>query len=286
MIIDAHTHIFPPDVINAREKYLRPEEIAFSSIYANPGAKIINAEDLIRNLDDEGVDKAVTFGFPWVNEDFAKRHNDYVMDMQSKYPDRLIGMGCFDPLRPWAEKEAQRVLEFGLSGLGELAVYSAGFDEESIGRLSSLGLLCKEFNQPLMVHVNESVGHQYPGKAPLTLKMIYDLAKAMNGVKLILAHWGGGLFFYNLMKKEVKDVLKNVFFDTAASPFLYQPDIYRIAVTIIGADKILFGSDYPLIKPGRYFKEMEESGISVEEAALIKGEAANILFSSAPDWFS
>ena len=91
--------------------------------------------------------------------------------------------------------------------------------------------------------------------AKQALKMIYDLVQASAGVKLILAHWGGGLFFYNLLKREVPDSLTDVYFDTAASPFLYKPEIYRLAGNIMGPRKILFGSDYPLIPPSRYFRE-------------------------------
>ena len=64
------------------------------------------------------------------------------------------------------------------------------------------------------------------------------------------------------MKKVVKETLRNVWFDTAASPYLYTPDIYRVAVEAVGSNKILFGSDYPLLKPQRYFNEMASAGLS------------------------
>ena len=56
------------------------------------------------------------------------------------------------------------------------------------------------------------------------------------------------------MKKEVKGVLQNVWFDTAASPFLYQPEMYRVAGEAVGFDKILFGSDFPLLKTATLFQ--------------------------------
>ncbi|MBW2168847.1 MAG: amidohydrolase family protein, partial [Deltaproteobacteria bacterium] len=97
-----------------------------------------------------------------------------------------------------------------------------------------------------------------------------------------LAHWGGGIFLYALMKKEVKEVLQNVWLDTAASPFLYTPEIYRIAGDIIGFEKIIFGTDYPLIKPQRYFNEMESAGLSSAAIEQITGlNAANLLGLSA-----
>ena len=129
-----------------------------------------------------------------------------------------------------------------------------------------------------MIHTNEPVGHPYPGKSPNTLFQIYSLVKRFAGNRIILAHWGGGPFFFGLLKKEMKNALTNVYFDTAASPFLYDPEIYRPAIQLVGPDKILFGSDFPLIKPARYLKEMKEAGLSKVEMKKICGKnAANLL---------
>ncbi len=49
---------------------------------------------------------------------------------------------------------------------------------------------------------------------------------------------------YGLMP-EIRRILARTYLDTAASPFLYAPDVYEIACRIMGPDKILFGSDYP-----------------------------------------
>ncbi|MEW6266351.1 MAG: amidohydrolase family protein [Thermodesulfobacteriota bacterium] len=281
MIIDAHTHIFPSEIRTGRDKYARPGEMTYSAIYRQPSARMIGAEELIAVMDEDGVDRAVTFGFPWATEETAKAHNDYILESQARFPGRLIGLACFDPRQPWAGREAERCLDAGLHGLGELAVYEAGFDQETIGRLSELGRLCRERGLPLLVHASEPVGHQYPGKAPLTLKMIYDLVLALKGTRLILAHWGGGLFFYGLMKREVPEALAEVYFDTAASPFLYRPEIYALAARVVGPEKILFGSDYPLIKPGRYFREMEAAGLDETALKMIKGGTAARVFEPA-----
>jgi hypothetical protein len=46
----------------------------------------------------------------------------------------------------------------------------------------------------------------------------------------------------------------------------------------VGADKILFGSDYPLLPPERYFREMEAAGLSSCDRELIcGGNAAGLL---------
>ena len=81
------------------------------------------------------------------------------------------------------------------------------------------------------------------------------------------------------MKKQVKESLQNVYFDTAASPYLYDAAVYRIAVELIGAGKVLFGTDFPLLPPTRYFREMNQAGISAAEIDQIGGLNAKALFS-------
>ncbi|MFH1136923.1 MAG: amidohydrolase family protein [Pseudomonadota bacterium] len=277
MIIDIHTHIFPPRIRLDRAGAAGPEEEAYRSIYLDPQARMIGARELVATMDEDGVDVAAAFGFPWVNRDTARAHNDYLLEAQARFPHRLLGLACFDPRQAWGPAEAERTLDQGLRGLGELAIYGAGFDAEALARLADLGALCRDRNVPLLLHVNEPIGHQYPGKAPLSLREIYAAVKALQGVDLILAHWGGGLFFYNTLKKEVPEALSRVFYDTAASPFLYRPWIYDLAVRIVGPDKVLFGSDFPLIRPARYFKEMAGAGLRDEWAGAIKGEAARRL---------
>jgi hypothetical protein len=229
-------------------------------------------------MDANGVDRSVVFGFPWQNPELFKMHNDCIMAAVQNHPGRLIGFGCFDPLVRDATREAERCLDGGLSGIGELAFYRSGLDDEALDRLAPVMELCRDRGRPVLIHTNEPIGHAYPGKTPVTLAQIYRLVKRFAGVTIVLAHWGGGLFFFNLLKKEVKEALSNVYVDTAASPFLYDPGIYAVAAQTVGVEKVLFGSDYPLLPPNRYFKEMEDGGLSSKDRALICGlNAARIL---------
>ena len=278
MIIDFHTHIFPSPVREKREKFFKGEE-AFRSLYDSPQAKLAGADQLIASMDEAGVQKSIVFGFPWENDAYFKSNNDYVIEAVRRYPDRLVGLACFSPLSPLGAQEAERCFDQGLSGVGELAVYGDGITTLVVQTLAPVMALCQARNGLFMLHTNEPVGHQYPGKTPNTLLQIYDFVKAYPENRIILAHWGGGLLFYALMKKEVKTVLQNVWFDTAASPYLYRSEMYRIAGEVAGFDKILFGSDYPLLRPPRYFKEMSDAGLSTDQMDRIMGSNAQDLLS-------
>lgn len=277
MIIDAHTHIFPAFFRDKRASFF-DEEPAFGMLYEPRSSKMEGFHNLIENMDAEGVDKSIVFGFPWKTTDHFKRHNDYIIEAVNTNPDRLIGFCCFDPVSAEGAKEAERCFIAGLKGVGELAIYDSPLTDDIISKMFDIMSVCLEHDAPLLIHTNEPIGHQYPGKQEITLKQIESFIKTYPENKIILAHWGGGIFFYSLLKKEIKKLLENVWFDTAASPFLYNAEIYKIAGSIMGYEKILFGTDYPLIKPNRYFKELESSGIAPENIEKIKVEnASNLL---------
>ncbi len=270
MILDFHTHVFPPFFRDDRAA-LFPHEPAFEALYRSPEARLSGVTELLRSMDEEGVERSVIFGFPWEELEHYRKHNDYIIEAVQKHPERLTGFCSFSPLSPGGLKEVERCLNSGLSGVGELAVYGSGLSSEVTEALDEVAGLCTRFDVPLLLHTNEPVGHQYPGKTSMTLNQIYSFLKANPSNRIVLAHWGGGLLFYGLMKREVREVFKNVWFDTAASPFLYSPEVYRIAGEIIGFEKVIFGSDYPLLRPQRYFKEIESAGLPPEATKGITG---------------
>ncbi len=270
MIIDFHTHIFPKK-IRANRKNFFSTEPAFKLLYNSPKAKLIGIQELIDVMDEDQVDISVVFGFPWKNPDVCRMNNDYIIEAVKRFPERVKGFCCFDLFNDNALNEIKRCIDEGLSGVGELALYESGIDAKSRKLFEPIMKICLQKDLPILVHTNEPIGHEYPGKTPNTLNQIYKLIKNFPDNKIILAHWGGGLFFYNFLKKEVKDALKNVYFDTAASPFLYVPNIYASALEIAGKDKILFGSDFPLIRPSRYFKELETAALLKEDIKRICG---------------
>lgn len=277
MIVDIHTHIFPKDIRENRDIFF-PSESAFKLLYSSDKSRMVGAREIVDAMDEQGVDVSVVFGFPWQHAETFKKHNDYIMASVEQFAGRLVGLGCFDPFSAAAADEALRCVEGGLSGIGELAFYQSGISKACIEKLTPVMELCAGRDLPVLIHTNEPIGHVYPGKSPNTLKEIYHLVKRFPDNKIVLAHWGGGILFYNLLKKEIKKTFENVYFDTAASPFLYDPDIYLLAKKAVGTRKILFGSDFPLLQPKRYFKELDAVGMPEKDRERICGlNAARLL---------
>ena len=278
MIIDSHVHIFPEKIKQDRSNYFNNEP-EFKLLYDSPKARICTIDDLIASMNTFQVDMSIICGFPWRTPELTKQNNDIVIEAVRKYPNRIKGLACFDAAWNGAADETRRGIDAGLCGAGELAFYLSGIDTTALTALDPVMAVLRDMgNLPCMIHTNEPVGHYYPGKTPITLEQIYTLAKTFPDNKIILAHWGGGILFYNIMKKETKTVLKNIWYDTAASPFLYDSQIYDIAVDAGVADKVLFGTDFPLLMPDRYYKDIDASNITPLQKEHILGNNAALLF--------
>lgn len=245
MIIDAHTHIFSPDVLADMGRYAKQDSF-FDFLYNHPKARMVGADEILAAMDAACVDKAVLAGWPWQRHDVCVEQNTWVMQVAQQYPDRLLPLAAIQPnAGSAAVEELERCVAGGIVGLGELNADGQQFQLDDPSFLA-VARKAAALGVPVLLHTNESVGHKYPGKGQLPLADIYNLAVTVPELDLVLAHWGGGFPFFELMP-EVKSVARRIVYDTAASPLLYRADIFRTVIGIVGSQKVLFGSDFPLI---------------------------------------
>jgi len=278
VIIDSHTHLFFQAVADDRTPFF-DNEPEFKLLYDSPKSKIATVSQLMETMDQHEVNISILSGFPWRNPEYTQKNNDAIIKAVTAHPKRLRGLACFDLSGEGAAKEAERCIDAGLSGVGELAFYLSGIDDRAIRLLEPvMDVLKRKGNLPCMIHTNEPLGHHYPGKTPVTLEQIDNLARAFSDNKIILAHWGGGIFFYHIMKKQMKERLKNIWYDTAASVFLYDPAIYDMALKAGVLEKVLFGTDYPLLTPDRYYRDINRSRLTLEQKRMVLGENARALY--------
>ena len=277
MIIDFHAHIFPDSVRNDRTPYLE-RDATFEHLYSDPRARLSSAELLVERMDRDGVDMAVTLGMGWQVHEFAVEANDYIMESATAFPDRLVPFCTVNPaLGDVAIKEVERCADLGSRGIGELHSYAQGYrlDDERVMRPFMEAAIDRDLI--VLTHSSEPVGHVYAGKGTVTPGELCRFIETYPEAKIVCAHWGGGLPFYALMP-EVLEALRNVYFDSAASPFLYVPDVFANTVNLVGADKVLFGTDYPLISQKRLLDQVEGQGLEVEvKAAVLGGNAQRLL---------
>lgn len=256
MIIDAHVHVFSDNVKENREKYFTDKN--FKYLYETKNSRIVTIDDLVQTMQEEQVDKSLIVGYSWEKIEACKRENDYFLKKVSLYNDKIIPFAALPNNSNYdVDNYILSLHEQGFKGIGELVFYQEGVTDEILKYLENIFEIANKYNMIINLHLNEPVGHEYKGKYDPNLNKIYQLICKFPDLIIIMAHFGGGLFFYELMP-EVKNKLKNVYYDISATPYLYESSIYKIALEIIGAEKIIFGSDFPLIKPGRYIKDLKQ----------------------------
>ncbi|MBN1691778.1 MAG: amidohydrolase [Dehalococcoidia bacterium] len=277
MIIDCHTHVFSPAVIEKRELYCSSDR-CFGLLYDNPRARLCTAADLIRSMDEQEIDISIVQNIGWVSHEMCVRSNDYILESISKYSGRLVGFCSLQPGEgEMAIAELERCSSAGMCGVGELRPDVQGFDLCDEALMRPLIDRMTGLNMVLSLHVSEPVGHDYPGKGDNTPDIVYRFVSQAKGLKVILAHMGGGLPFYEMMP-EVGEALSKAWYDTAAGPFLYKPGVYRAAAALCGMEKILFGSDWPLLNQQRVIAHIRESGLGKDELDAVLGGNTQRLF--------
>jgi len=249
--IDAHVHYTPPEMA-ADLRAFAEQEPYWGLLVAGADARNsvqgwATAETMIADLDAAGIDRVVLMG------EYRQQHagcvgrNDESLAIMRRWPERV---SAFAVVQPRAGRKAldelKRCLDAGMAGVGELGPYGQDCPLDDRG-FAAVAEACIRYGVPLNLHVSEEIGHFYLGKSTTPLLHYYGLAQRYPELKLILAHWGGGLLFYEIMP-EVRRTLKNVWYDTAGSPLLFPTEaIFRTALQCVDHRKLLYGSDYPLL---------------------------------------
>lgn len=276
MKIDMHVHVTPEE-ISRNYKKIGEREPYFNLLSSTPKNKFATAEDIIEEMKQTGIDRSVIFGFSFKDMGLCRYVNDYVIEKVKAYPNELIGFMSVVPNHKDAPYEMERCYQKGLRGVGELFPEGQPFNLSDMNDTKVFGECCKAYNLPVMIHTNEPIGHDYVGKTSTSLKEIEAFIEHHQDIPIILAHLGGGIFMYELMK-EVREKFKNVYYDNAAAIFLYDAKVYHIIKELGLMDKLLFGSDFPLLSPRRYEASIAASGLTQEEKEKLYGKNAMVLF--------
>lgn len=225
---------------------------------------------VVASMDSAGIDRIIWQGEYLVHMDNCVAKNNQVIQALQYNPQRLGAFAIVNPLDPHAIGEIARCVDAGMSGVGELNPVAQRFSLRSPAFLQCAEY-CALHALPMLFHVNEPVGSAYPGKVDQPLWAYYELASRLPELRIILAHWGGGLWFYEQIPS-VRRVLQNVYYDTAASWLTY-PDTQRMMqmAMMVVPDKVLFGSDFPLKKPHAASPDL--AGWLAEVSAALTPEA-------------
>ena len=278
MIVDAHTHRYPEEVLGDPQSFAQlHKEWHWLELVSSDNKKSLQGwssrEKMIADMDKSEVERAVLLGWYWENPETCELQNQWCSQWIARDPDRFIGFFSLHPELQNPIESLKRSMDLGFLGIGECHPWLQGASIQNENWMKCMEFAAAE-GWPVTFHVTEPVGHDYPGRVQTPFEEFLWLARQLPELKIILAHAGGLFPFYELNPK-IRPELKNVHYDLAACPLLYDPEIYRKLIDVVGVEKILWGTDYPLrIFPAR---QKEPDFISfknfvLEEAELSESE--------------
>lgn len=248
--IDAHVHLYPADANSNPAAWGAAQgESAWTSLATrirrdgHPVQGFPSVDDLLREMDRAGVARAVLQGWYWTKPATCVLQNRFYAECVRAHPDRLL---AFATLHPGAGfwptlQEMHWARDAGLAGFGELSPHGQGFAVDD-AVLAEVLTLAGDWKMPVTLHVTDPDSKPFPGRVDTPLADFVTLARQFPATTFILAHWGGLLPLRDPAAAE----LSNLWYDTAASPLLYGPDIWARFAAVVPSSRVVFGSDYPL----------------------------------------
>jgi predicted TIM-barrel fold metal-dependent hydrolase len=241
-------------------------------------------DGLLREMDAAGVARAVLLGWYWEKPATCVAQNRFYARCVQAHPDRLAACATIHPAagNRATLAEVRRAHGEGLVGLGELSPQAQGYAVEDATFNAALELAAA-LGWPVNLHVTDPDSGAYPGRVATPLKDFIHLAQRHPATTFILAHWGGLL----PLREPAARSLANVYYDTAASPLLYDEGVWSRFLGVVSPEHVLFGSDFPLnvypridAEPGlaRLVAELHRSGLTAEQLRAVAGENARRLF--------
>ena len=154
MVIDFHTHVFPPRIRENRSQYA-DNDPSFALLYSGEKAKLATAEELIASMDRDGVEISVIVNYGWTTHELCVATNDYIMESLARHPKRLIGF-CAVQLQSLeaAITEIERCARGGIRGVGELRPDLQLTDFPDENALQPLVKVLQKHNLMLMIHAS------------------------------------------------------------------------------------------------------------------------------------
>ncbi|HWC78374.1 MAG TPA: amidohydrolase family protein [Pseudonocardiaceae bacterium] len=278
--IDVHVHAevsgdghpaLPPELAEAASKYFKAGDGS-----GPPGIPAIAEYYRSRRMACVlfTVDAQAALGHPPVP-------NEEVAAGAAEHPDVLIPFASIDPARGRAGvREARRLVEsYGVRGFKFHPSVQAFYPNDRLAY--PLYEAIAELGVPALFHSGQTgIGAGLPGGAGIRLKysnplFLDDVAADFPELTIVLAHPS---FPWQDEALAVATHKPGVHIDLSGwSPKYFPPQLVRYAKTLL-QDKVLFGSDFPLITPDRWLRDFGELGFSPEvRAKILKGNAVRLL---------
>ncbi len=259
-VTDSHCHIFP-------EKIVQKAVAGTDNFYGVVSCCKGTLADLIERGTAAGIDRFVVESVATTQKQVTSA-NDFISECVNQSGGRLIGLGTLYPGSDDIEGDYAHLRSLGLRGV-KLHPDIQGFKIDDY-RCLKIYDLCERDNMPVLMHTGDN---RYDNSNP---NRLFPVMKIYTGLTVIGAHFGG----WSLWTEAVNTLgeLPNLYVDCSSSfPYLTDEE----ALTVIrryGADKVLFGTDFPMWEPEKELSRLLSLGLNDDELKKILSGNAEKLF--------
>ncbi len=258
MIIDFHTHAFDDAI--AERAITKLEGVCNQKAYSN--GKVSN---LVEFLEQNNIDKSVLLPIA-TKPSQQTTINNWAVAQKS---DRVIPFGSVHPDAPDALEELERIKSLGLKGIKLHPDYQDFFIDDE--KLIPIYKKCAELDLIVVFHagydpLSPNVVHAKPEASAKVFKQVPNM-------KMVLAHFGG-MNYFDDVEKYLVGLEGEIYLDTAYLDGRIDKNQLERIIKNHGAERILFGSDFPWHKSTMEYDLIQSLDITEKQKKLILGENA------------
>lgn len=252
--IDTHAHIYP-DAIALKAA------ASIGTFYDIPCLMDGTLAGLFTHGTAAGIERFLVHSVATTQER-VHSINDYLMRTAAEHPEKLVGFGTLHPDYPDVEGEAKRIKAGGLHGV-KLHPDIQQFLSDSDGAIRMFRILAAN-GLPVLVHTGDM---RYPYSQPERIARVLD---QVPDLKIICAHLGGWSVWTEGWRALAGR--PNVWVDTCSSLYALEPDKAVDVIHHYGADRVFFGTDYPMWKPEQEVERFLNLPLTAREQEMIAHE--------------
>ncbi|MDR1001767.1 MAG: amidohydrolase [Oscillospiraceae bacterium] len=249
-IIDGHAHIFP-------EKIAAKATAGISEFYdTEMDNQVASCDNLIKNGQQAGISKYLVHSVATTPKQ-VQSINNFLSEECKKRPE-FIGFAALHPDFEDIEDEVERCIELGLKGVKlHPDIQKFLLDEDKALRIYR----AIEGRLPLLIHMGD---FRYQYSKPARLARVLDMFPRLD---CIGAHFGGW--------SETEEAIKHLksrrcWVDTSSTyGFIKNLDYMKHLISEFGADRVVFGTDFPMWRADYELEWLLKCGLSEEELELI-----------------
>lgn len=250
-IIDTHAHIYPDAIALKAAK-------SIGEFYDIPMDLSGTLSELLSTGEKAGVSRWLVHSVA-VTPSRVCSVNDFIMRSVNEHPDKLIGFATMHPDFEDVRGELTRAKAGGLKGV-KLHPDFQHFclDDASAIEMFRIG---SELGLPFLIHTGDK---RYPYSEPGRMARALD---AVPQLKVICAHLGGWSVWEDAWRELAGR--SNVWVDTSSSLYAIPPEDAAAVIRHYGADRVFFGTDYPMWKPDEELARFMAVPLTDEEREMI-----------------